>query len=66
MNEEQKSLAAKSIGDANTRFGKDVVVELVDGQDVPFYLAELYHQRYLEKGGQNAAKGASEQIRCYG
>lgn len=31
-----------------------------------YYLAEKYHQQYLEKGGQNAAKGATERIRCYG
>ena len=31
-----------------------------------FWLAEDYHQQYLEKGGQNAKKLATEQIRCYG
>eukprot|EP00879_Flechtneria_rotunda_P019052 GHRR01020004.1.p1 GENE.GHRR01020004.1~~GHRR01020004.1.p1 ORF type:complete len:134 (+),score=44.64 GHRR01020004.1:723-1124(+) len=36
-----------------------------------YYLAEAYHQRYLEKGGrfgrlQSAAKGCNDPIRCYG
>ena len=31
-----------------------------------YYEAEEYHQRYLEKGGQCAAKGDKSHIRCYG
>lgn len=36
-----------------------------------FYIAEDYHQQYLEKGGrfgrkQSAAKGCNDPIRCYG
>ncbi|RHY13622.1 hypothetical protein DYB25_003397 [Aphanomyces astaci] len=31
-----------------------------------FYIAEEYHQRYLEKGGQCAAKGSTASVRCYG
>ena len=39
------------------------------GQVTPasvFWPAENYHQRYLEKGGQSAAKNAVEKVRCYG
>lgn len=66
MNEKQKEVAEKSKEEANKRFGKETVVELNSGIDVPFWLAEEYHQRYLEKGGQSAEKNATETIRCYG
>lgn len=66
QNDEQKLVAEESKQEANVRFGRDTVVEIVSGVDVPFYLAESYHQRYLEKGGQTAEKGSSEPIRCYG
>lgn len=64
--EEQKKVAEESKKNAKDQFGKDTVVEIVNGEDIPFYLAESYHQRYLEKGGQSAEKGATETIRCYG
>mmetsp|Transcript_23627 Transcript_23627/g.55001 ORF Transcript_23627/g.55001 Transcript_23627/m.55001 type:complete len:89 (+) Transcript_23627:314-580(+) len=37
----------------------------------PFWPAEAYHQKYLEKGGrfgsaQSAQKGCTDKIRCYG
>jgi peptide-methionine (S)-S-oxide reductase len=49
--------------------GRKVVTELAPCGD--YYLAEEYHQQYLEKGGrfnspQSAAKGCSDPIRCYG
>jgi len=31
-----------------------------------FWPAEDYHQRYLEKGGQSAAKNEQTAVRCYG
>ena len=31
-----------------------------------FWDAEEYHMQYLQKGGQDARKAATETIRCYG
>ncbi|ETV98493.1 peptide-methionine (S)-S-oxide reductase [Aphanomyces invadans] len=42
----------------------DVVTEIQPAGQ--FYDAESYHQRYLEKGGQCAAKGTTTSVRCYG
>ena len=45
------------------------VSELLPAKE--YYIAEGYHQQYLEKGGragnsQSAAKGCQDKIRCYG
>ena len=45
------------------------VAELLPAKE--YYIAEGYHQQYLEKGGrmgngQSAAKGCQDKIRCYG
>lgn len=66
LNEDQKKIAEDTCRAKSEELGKDVVVEVESGADVPFYLAEAYHQRYLEKGGQSAEKNAMETIRCYG
>lgn len=66
MNERQKEVAENLKEDAHRRLGKETVVEVMSGVDIPFWLAEEYHQQYLEKGGQNAEKDATEPIRCYG
>jgi len=49
--------------------GEKVVTEVEAA--APFWVAEDYHQQYLEKGGrggqaQSAAKGCTDTIRCYG
>jgi len=49
--------------------GKKVVSEVLPAGD--YWLAEDYHQQYLSKGGrmgrsQSAAKGCTDNIRCYG
>lgn len=44
--------------------GKKIATE--NKKAMPFWPAEKYHQQYLEKGGQSAAKGSSVTIRCYG
>lgn len=51
------------------RGGKKVVSDFMPATD--FYIAEDYHQQYLSKGGrfnrpQDASKGATTPIRCYG
>lgn len=50
--------------EAEQRLGSDIVTDIAEVNN--YCPAEEYHQRYLEKKGQNAAKGASERIRCYG
>jgi peptide-methionine (S)-S-oxide reductase len=57
---------------ADARFALEAVKygsKKIASENLPataFWPAEKYHQQYLEKGGQNADKGASETIRCYG
>eukprot|EP00183_Erythrolobus_madagascarensis_P001177 CAMPEP_0185848904 /NCGR_PEP_ID=MMETSP1354-20130828/3612_1 /TAXON_ID=708628 /ORGANISM="Erythrolobus madagascarensis, Strain CCMP3276" /LENGTH=178 /DNA_ID=CAMNT_0028549365 /DNA_START=337 /DNA_END=873 /DNA_ORIENTATION=+ len=62
--ESQQKEAEKSKQEAHQRFGRETVVELKGA--TTFWMAEDYHQKYLEKGGQDASKGATETIRCYG
>lgn len=66
QSEEQFAIAEASAKAAGEKLGKTVATEIVNGDDVPFYIAEAYHQQYLQKGGQSAEKGATETIRCYG
>jgi peptide-methionine (S)-S-oxide reductase len=72
-NDAQKQAAEKAIQEVNEKLksnlfrrvlGTKVVSELQPAGD--YYLAENYHQHYLQKGGQDASKGASDRIRCYG
>lgn len=67
--EEQQRLAEKSALELQMKLGEAVVTEVKAAE--PFWLAEEYHQQYLEKGGrggnaQSAAKGCTDTIRCYG
>lgn len=77
--EEQLQQAQQKIAEVNEQLsqglggvkwlGRKVVTELAPCGD--YYLAEAYHQQYLEKGGrmgrgQSAAKGCTDPIRCYG
>jgi len=80
--EAQKEAAAKKIKGVNEKLakgekvragrpyeGSSVVSELTPAGD--YYVAEAYHQQYLERGGrfgtpQSAAKGCNDNIRCYG
>eukprot|EP00930_Biecheleria_cincta_P048700 TRINITY_DN33977_c0_g1_i1.p1 TRINITY_DN33977_c0_g1~~TRINITY_DN33977_c0_g1_i1.p1 ORF type:complete len:412 (-),score=59.65 TRINITY_DN33977_c0_g1_i1:171-1406(-) len=61
----QEAEGKASIQALQERLGEKVVTELENAS--PFWLAEDYHQQYLEKGKpQSAAKGCDEEIRCYG
>lgn len=72
-NDAQKQAAEKAIQEVNEKLkgslfrrvlGTKVVTEVQPAGD--YYLAENYHQQYLQKGGQDASKGATDRIRCYG
>lgn len=76
---EQKEAAEKKIQELRGDFsqyklakqwvGYKVVTTVEAAQD--YYIAEAYHQQYLQKGGrfgmgQSAEKGCKDPIRCYG
>lgn len=62
---DQVMSAERVLGQLRERYAdKPVVTELLPAQ--VFWPAENYHQRYLEKGGQSAAKNCDERVRCYG
>jgi peptide-methionine (S)-S-oxide reductase len=59
----------KKIAEAKKANVDGAVTEILQAET--FWPAEVYHQQYLEKGGrfsqgQNAAKGCTDPIRCYG
>jgi methionine-S-sulfoxide reductase len=60
----QKEIAYESLKQEQLKYNAPIVTEILEA--VEFFPAEEYHQRYLEKGGQCAAKGDSTNIRCYG
>ena len=62
--EQQRKEAEERKAEEQKQQRKPVVTEVTAAQE--FYVAEDYHQRYLEKGGQCAAKGDKTHIRCYG
>lgn len=66
---EQETVAKDSLKAMEDKLGKKIATEVLPAKT--FYLAEDYHQQYLEKGvagrgQQSARKGCSDPIRCYG
>lgn len=61
--------AASLCAPVPTRAAASLVLTLptfLPGHSPPHVRAETYHQAYLQKGGQCAAKGDKTPIRCYG
>lgn len=63
-NEDQRRIAEESKEREQAKYTLPIVTEISPASK--FYPAEDYHQQYLEKGGQCAAKGDTTAIRCYG
>ncbi|KAI8872404.1 peptide methionine sulfoxide reductase [Ramicandelaber brevisporus] len=62
--DEQRVKAEASKAEEQKKYTDPIVTEIEPA--AKFYNAEEYHQAYLEKGGQSAAKGCTDPIRCYG
>ena len=62
--EEQKLEAMESMKAVQLNYKDPLATELLEA--TKFWIAEDYHQQYLEKGGQSSKKTAVEKIRCYG
>lgn len=66
---EQEQIARSRFEQVAKQYKRPIASELKAA--TPFWPAEKYHQQYLEKGGrfgtgQDASKGATDTIRCYG
>merc|ERR1712037_39475 len=61
-----KAQAERAVEDARSKLGthKKIVTELKLA--MKWHPAEDYHQQYLEKDGQDATKGSTKPIQCYG
>ena len=64
VDDEERAAAEAAVKKEAGRLGKHVATTVEPFST--FYAGEDYHQAYLAKRGQTAAKGAVEPIRCYG
>jgi len=62
--DEQKNIALDFIKEIQPKYKDKIVVEVKQAEK--FWPGEDYHQKYLEKGSQKAAKGCLDPIKCYG
>lgn len=62
--DDQKRIAEEFFKEMQPKYSDKIVVELKKASK--FWPAEGYHQKYLEKGSQKAAKGCLDPIKCYG
>lgn len=65
----QEKIARARFSEVQKQYKRPIASELKSAE--LFWPAEKYHQQYLEKGGrmgnpQDASKGATAEIRCYG
>lgn len=63
---EQENAARARFGEEKLLYSSKTPIATELKAAMPFWPAEKYHQQYLSKGGQNAEKGATETVRCYG
>jgi peptide-methionine (S)-S-oxide reductase len=66
---EQEAIAKARLEQEQAKYKRPIATELKAA--MPFWPAEKYHQQYLAKGGrfglgQDASKGSTAPIRCYG
>ena len=63
-NEEQHKVSMESFEKEQKSYKDKIVTELLPAPE--YYIAEPYHQKYLEMGGLCSLKGDTTAIRCYG
>uniref|UniRef100_A0A7R9WND9 peptide-methionine (S)-S-oxide reductase n=1 Tax=Craspedostauros australis TaxID=1486917 RepID=A0A7R9WND9_9STRA len=63
-NDEQRKAAHEAMEEEQAQLKRKIVTQIVEATQ--WWPAEDYHQKYLEKGGQDSTKGSLRPIQCYG